>query len=65
MAGEQNFWDNKVYTSLYLERRHVDALDAAAHQAGCSRQWMLRLILEKTFGGGVEVTPASPARISL
>lgn len=53
-----NSWDKKVNVTLYMEKRHVEALDQLAASAGVSRQWVLREILEKVLtSSSLEVAP--------
>lgn len=53
-----NSWDKKANVTLYMEKRHVEALDRLAVSAGVSRQWVLREILEKVLtSASLEVAP--------
>jgi predicted transcriptional regulator len=56
-------WDQKVHTTLYIERRHLDALDEIARKSGIARQWVLREILEQALNS--ETFQVIPARVSL
>ena len=56
-------WDHKIHTTLYIEQRHLEALDAIAKKTGIARQWVLREILEQALNS--ETFQVTPARVSL
>lgn len=60
-------WDQGISVTLYMERRHIEALDKLADEAGSSRQWMLRLILDEVLKAGskIKVKAQTSAKITL
>lgn len=54
-------WDDRQRTTIFLEKRHIEALEKVAQEARISRQWALREILESVFSreGGPKITQAT------